>query len=288
MEFVILTGMSGAGKTNALHALEDIGYYCVDNLPPLLLGTFYELCVNSADTRMKKVAIVADARSGQMFAEMDGVINDLRMAGKQFRILFLDAKPDTLLNRYKETRRKHPLSNEVSGKSVENALELESELLKGIKASADCVIDTTCMTLNQLKERVTTLYSSEQESHMQVTVVSFGFKYGIPREADLVIDVRCLPNPYYVEELKSLTGLDEEVREYVMQYDISDEFMRRLFDFIDYSIPLYRKEGKYELVIGIGCTGGKHRSVTVARALNAHLMEDGERSSIHHRDIWKA
>lgn len=288
MEFIIVTGLSGAGKTNALHAMEDIGFYCVDNLPPLLLDTFYELCEKSSDKRMKRVAVVADARSGEMFADIDDVIRSASVSGKRFRILFLDAKLDTLLIRYKETRRKHPLSGEISSGSVEDAVLLENELMKGVKASADYIIDTTYMNLNQLKERVTTLFATDEEDSMLVTCVSFGFKYGIPMEADLIIDVRCLPNPYYVKELKPLTGLDEEVRSYIMQYDDTTGFMERLLSFIDYSIPLYRQEGKAELVVGIGCTGGKHRSVTVARLLNSHLIENKQRSSIHHRDIWKA
>lgn len=288
MEFVLLTGMSGAGKTNALHAMEDIGFYCVDNLPPLLLGTFYDLCEKSADRRMKRVAVVADARSGEMFAEIEDVIQTARMSGQKLRILYLDAKIDTLLIRYKETRRKHPLADEIVGGSVSGAVQLESELLKGVKASADYVIDTSYMTPGQLKERVITLFSDMEDEGMRVTCVSFGFKYGLPLEADLIIDARCLPNPFYVPELKTLTGLDEEVRTYIMNHDVSNEFLYRLYDFVDYTVPLYRQEGKYELVIGIGCTGGKHRSVTIARALNAHLIENGQRSTIHHRDIWKA
>lgn len=288
MEFVLLTGMSGAGKTNALHAMEDIGFYCVDNLPPLLLGTFYDLCEKSADRRMKRVAVVADARSGEMFAEIEDVIQTARMSGQKLRILYLDAKIDTLLIRYKETRRKHPLADEIVGGSLSGAVQLESELLKGVKASADYVIDTSYMTPGQLKERVITLFSDMEDEGMRVTCVSFGFKYGLPLEADLIIDARCLPNPFYVPELKTLTGLDEEVRTYIMNHDVSNEFLYRLYDFVDYTVPLYRQEGKYELVIGIGCTGGKHRSVTIARALNAHLIENGQRSTIHHRDIWKA
>ena len=261
MEFVILTGLSGAGKTNALHAMEDSGYYCVDNLPPLLLETFYDLCDNSTDNRMKKVAVVADARSGEMFADIPEVISKLRLEGKQFKILFLDAKPNTLLVRFKGTRRKHPLIGEIASGSIEEAVELENELMNEVKAMADYVIDTT---------------------------VSFGYKYGIPPEADMVLDVRCLPNPFYIKELKPLTGLDEQVRDYICGFDVTGEFLDHLYTFIDYLIGLYRNEGKSELVIGVGCTGGKHRSVTVARMLNTHLLENGQKSAIHHRDIWKA
>ncbi|MBQ3330889.1 MAG: RNase adapter RapZ [Ruminococcus sp.] len=288
MEFVILTGLSGAGKTNALHAMEDSGFYCVDNLPPLLLDTFYDLCDNSTDTRLKKVAVVADARSGEMFADIPEVLSKLRLEGKQFKILFLDAKPDVLLVRYKGTRRKHPLIGEISSGSLEDAVALEDELMKGVREMADYVIDTTVMNPNELKERVTTLFSAGTGDSLIVTCMSFGYKYGIPPEADLVFDVRCLPNPFYIKELKTLTGLDEQVRDYILGFEISGKYLNKLYDFIDYTMPLYREEGKSELVIAIGCTGGRHRSVTVARLLNTHFLENGQKSAIHHRDIWKA
>ena len=288
MEFVILTGLSGAGKTNALHAMEDIGFYCVDNLPPLLLDTFYDLCENATDTRMKRVAVVADARSGEMFGELSDVLQKAKLDGKRFKTLFLDAKLDTLVIRYKETRRKHPLSGEMVSGSVEEAVELENELMKSVREMADYVIDTTFMTPAQLKERVTTLFTGEIGDSLLVTFMSFGFKYGIPMEADLIFDVRCLPNPFYIPELKPLTGLDEAVVDYVMSFDVSRQFMKKLADFIDFTLPLYKQEGKSEVVIGIGCTGGKHRSVTVARLLNTHLVEQNQKSATHHRDIWKA
>lgn len=288
MEFVIVTGLSGAGKSNALHAMEDSGFYCVDNLPPLLLDTFYDLCDNSSDTRLKKVAVVADARSGEMFEDIPEMLSKLRIEGKRFKILFLDAKPDVLLVRYKGTRRKHPLIGEITSGSLEEAVALENELMKGVREMADYVIDTTMMTPNELKERVTTLFSAGAVDSLLITCMSFGYKYGIPPEADLVFDVRCLPNPFYIKELKALTGLDEPVRDYILGFDVSVKFLSKLFDFIDYTLPLYREEGKSELVIGIGCTGGRHRSVTVARLLNTHFLENGQKSAIHHRDIWKA
>lgn len=288
MDFVIITGLSGAGKTNALHAMEDNGFYCVDNIPPMLLETFYDLCLNSADTRMKKVAVVADVRSGNIFGEFSSAINKLKMSGKKFKMLFLDAKTDILLIRYKETRRKHPLSTELVNGSTEDAVKLEVEMMKSIKALADYVIDTTYMEPKQLKERVSTIFSHGDEDGLLVTCMSFGFKYGIPLEADLIFDVRCLPNPFYIKELKPLTGLDEEVRQYVLKFESTQQYIKHLTDFLDFSMPLYRAEGKSELVLGIGCTGGKHRSVTIARLLNAHFIENNQRSAIHHRDIWKA
>ena len=219
MEFVILTGLSGAGKTNTLHAMEDSGFYCVDNLPPLLLDTFYDLCDSSTDTRLKKVAVVADARSGELFADIPEVLSKLRLDGKRFKILFLDAKPDVLLVRYKGTRRKHPLIGEITSGSLEEAVALENDLMKGVREMADYVIDTTMMTPNELKERVTTLFSAGAGDTLLVTCMSFGYKYGIPPEADLVFDVRCLPNPFYIKELKALTGLDEAVRSYILDFD---------------------------------------------------------------------
>ena len=287
MEFVIITGLSGAGKTNALHAMEDIGYYCVDNLPPMLLDTFYDLCENSADIRMKKVAVVTDARSGKMFTQIHEAINKEKLSDRKFKILFLDAKLDTLLIRYKETRRKHPLSSELKEGTVEDAVAMEYELMKGVKAISDYVIDTTYMTPKQLKERVATLFTADAGDSLLITFMSFGFKYGIPLSADLLFDVRCLPNPFYIKELRPLTGLDESVREYILSYDVTAEYMEKLTDFLDFSVPLYKEEGKSELVVGIGCTGGKHRSVTVARMLYTHFTENGYKSSIHHRDIGK-
>ena len=288
MEFVIITGLSGAGKTSALHAMEDIGYYCVDNIPPLLIDTFYDLCDKSTDKRMKKVAVVVDMRSGNMFKELSDIISKSKLDGKRFKILFLDTKSDTLLIRYKETRRKHPLSGELANGSIESAVELEIEFMKPIKAISDYIIDSSYMTPKQLKERVTTMFTTGGDGGMLITCMSFGFKYGIPLEADLIFDVRCLPNPFYIKDLKHKTGLDEEVRNYVLGFDVTQEFVDKLLAYLDFAIPLYKEEGKSELVIGIGCTGGKHRSVTLARLFNAHFLEKDQQSAIHHRDIWKA
>ena len=288
MDFVIITGLSGAGKTSALHAMEDIGFYCVDNIPPLLLDTFYDLCENSADKRMKKVAVVADMRSGNMFNELADIISKSKLSGKRFKMLFLDTKRDTLVIRYKETRRKHPLAQDFAGGSVESAVDLEIELMKPVKIISDYLIDTSHMTPKQLKERVTTMFSQGSDSGMLITCVSFGFKYGIPMEADLIFDVRCLPNPYYIKELKHKTGLDEDVRKYVLDFDVTQQFIDKLINYLDFTIPLYKEEGKSELVIGIDCTGGKHRSVTLARLLNSHFNDNNQQSAIHHRDIWKA
>ena len=288
MDFVIITGLSGAGKTSALHAMEDIGYYCVDNIPPLLLDTFYELCDNSTDKRMKKVAVVVDMRSGNMFNELADIIAKSKLSGKRFKMLFLDTKEDTLLIRYKETRRMHPLASEFAGGSTEKAVELEVEFMKPVKVISDYVIDTSYMTPKQLKERVSTMFLEGADHGMLITCMSFGFKYGIPLEADLIFDVRCLPNPFYIKELKHKTGLDEDVRKYILDFEVTGQFIEKLIDYLDFAVPLYKEEGKSELVIGIGCTGGKHRSVTLARLLNSHFIENNQKSAIHHRDIWKA
>ncbi|HIR03846.1 MAG: RNase adapter RapZ [Acutalibacteraceae bacterium] len=287
MEFVIITGLSGAGKTIAMHALEDIDFYCVDNLPPVLIPTFYDLCKNSSEERMKQVAVVTNIRTGEDFQSFRDILSKLRGENKPFKIMFLDTKKDVLLTRYKETRRKHPLSETYRGSTIE-AVNLESELLKSVKEHADYTIDTTHLSPAQLKERVSTLFLGEAHLALTVTCMSFGFKYGAPSEADLVFDVRCLPNPFYIEALKHKTGLDEDVREYVLKWEQTQGLVKRVFDLVDYTLPLYIEEGKSQLVIAFGCTGGKHRSVALARLLYTHLVDNGQRASIHHRDIRKA
>ncbi|MBQ4105085.1 MAG: RNase adapter RapZ [Clostridia bacterium] len=288
MEFIIITGLSGAGKSHALRALEDIGFYCVDNIPPQLLSTFWDLCEKSSDSRMKRVAVVVDVRGGEVFDSLFEEFRKFNADGRKYKVLFLDAKSDVLLIRYKETRRKHPLAESFGGATTEDAVKLEKELMKPFKAHADYIIDTSYMALKQLKERVTTMFSGDPGEGFIITCLSFGFKYGIPLEADLLFDVRCLPNPYYVKELKELTGLDESVREYVMKFPETQTYVEKLLALLDYSVPLYRGEGKSELVVAVGCTGGKHRSVTLARLLNSHFIEIGQKSTLQHRDIWKA
>ena len=287
MEFVIITGLSGAGKTIAMHALEDIDFYCVDNLPPVLIPTFYDLCKNSSEERMKQVAVVTNIRTGEDFQSFRDILSKLRGENKPFKIMFLDTKKDVLLTRYKETRRKHPLSETYRGSTIE-AVNLESELLISVIEHADYTIDTTHLSPAQLKERVSTLFLGEAHLALTVTCMSFGFKYGAPSEADLVFDVRCLPNPFYIEALKHKTGLDEDVREYVLKWEQTQGLVKRVFDLVDYTLPLYIEEGKSQLVIAFGCTGGKHRSVALARLLYTHLVDNGQRASIHHRDIRKA
>lgn len=287
MELLIISGMSGAGKSTALRAVEDIGYFCVDNMPPMLLSTFYDLCVKSSDERMKKCAVVVDIRSSTVFKDLYEDLRSIANQGKKFKILFLDAKTDVLITRYKETRRSHPLADNFEDRSVEKAVVLEKQLLNVVKAHADYIVDTTSMSMKQLRERITSLFSLRAQDGMKITCMSFGFKYGIPLEADIIFDARCLPNPYYIPELKNLTGLDEVVRDYVMSEEISHQFLDKIINLLDFSIPLYKKEGKSELVIGIGCTGGKHRSVTLSRLIHIHLHKLGYPTAISHRDVSK-
>ncbi len=285
MEFLIVTGLSGAGKTRAINALEDIGFYCADNIPPQLIPTFYELS-RQAKGSLSRVAVVTDIRGGDMFSTLSETLDKMKEEEKEYKILFLDADEATLVRRFRETRRKHPLADNCLG-SLEQAVSLEREALRQVRERADFIIDTSFLSPSQLKERVSSLFLGDASDALMIHCVSFGFKYGIPAEADLVFDVRCLPNPFYVEELKNLTGLDEPVREYVMKWDQTKGFVTRFFSLIDYMMPLYCNEGKSQLVIAVGCTGGHHRSVTLAQLLYNHLVEKNLRASVNHRDIQK-
>lgn len=285
MEFVIVTGLSGAGKSRAVNALEDIGFYCVDNMPPKLLPKFAELCMQSEE-QLSRVAMVVDVRGGNLFDDLfDGLVT-LKKMGGEYKILFLECDDQVLARRYKETRRQHPLvSKEI--KTVRDAIANERKLLKPLLDHTDYLIDTTHLSSAQLKEQVTKLFLQDTKLAMMVQCMSFGFKYGYPAEADLMFDVRCFPNPFYVPELKHKTGLDKEVRDYVRENDETREFEKRLYSLVDYLLPLYRNEGKSQLVIAIGCTGGKHRSVALAEALAQHIADGGSLVTVNHRDIDK-
>ena len=287
MEFVIISGMSGAGKTSALHVLEDIGYYCVDNIPSSLLQTLYNLCRSSTDEGMKRVAVVVDVRGNENYKQMAAEIEEFKNENAGAKLLFLDAKSDVLILRYKETRRKHPLADKISEGSVSEAVEREVTLLSSVKKLADFMVDTTKMSNKQLRERVMSMFMEDTSQGITLTFMSFGFKYGIPLEADTIFDVRCLPNPFYIPELKPLTGMNREVFDYVTESEDTLGFVNHSLGLLDYAVPLYLKEGKSELVVGIGCTGGKHRSVTVARIFETHFRELGYRCGIQHRDIDK-
>ena len=285
MEFVVVTGLSGAGKTQAMHAMEDIGFFCVDNLPPALIPVFYDLCVKSEDI-MGRVAVVTDTRGGDLFKSFFTAMEALKHDKKPYKILFLDASDNVLVRRFKETRRKHPLSDDLNG-SLEQAVKLEREMLKPMRESSDYVIDTSLVSPAQLRSRIAQLFLNSAEDSLAVHCISFGFKYGVPMESDLVFDVRCLPNPFYDENLRPLTGLDAPVRDYVMEKEETKGFVARFTDMVDYLLPLYAKEGKSQLVIAVGCTGGHHRSVALAQYMHDHLVQKGVRASVTHRDMQK-
>lgn len=283
MKFVIITGLSGAGKSNAMKCMEDMGFYCIDNLPPVLIGKFAELCYSS-EGEIQKAALVIDIRGGRFFDDLFHSLEELENLGYNYEILFLDASNEAIIKRFKETRRVHPLS--VEGRIIDG-ITAERERLKAIKEKATMIIDTTTMATKNLKEEVKKLFHEGKSNNIGISILSFGFKKGIPLDADLVFDVRFLPNPHYIPELKEHTGNEQDVRDYVMQWPESKEFVNKLYDLLDFTIPYYEREGKFQLVIAIGCTGGKHRSVTVANNLYKYLTEKGHRASINHRDIPK-
>lgn len=286
MRFVIVTGMSGAGKSTALKMLEDMGYFCVDNLPVPLIPKLAEiLFVPGAE--MNKAALGVDIRSGENFQELENVMEELDKKGMQYEILYLESSDDVLIKRYKETRRFHPLSGNDG--RVDEGIRKEREKLKFLKQKADYLVDTSHMLTRELRKELSKIFVQNKEyNNLYITVLSFGFKYGIPSDADLVFDVRFLPNPYYIEDLRPLSGNDKAVRDYVMDNDKAKEFLRKLVDMIEFLIPNYILEGKTQLVIGIGCTGGKHRSVTLANELYEVLeRSDNYGIRIEHRDVGK-
>ncbi|WP_099205281.1 RNase adapter RapZ [Scatolibacter rhodanostii] len=285
MEFVIVTGMSGAGKTRAMHALEDIGFFCVDNLPPEMIAIFYDLCVKS-DNMAQRIAVVTDTRGGELFKSFFSALEALKRENRPYKIVFLDCAEQVLVNRFKETRRKHPLADGLNG-SLEQAVKLEREMLKPVKESSDYVINTSGVSPTQLKTRITELFLTKTGDSLSVHCISFGFKFGIPLESDLIFDVRCLPNPFYDENLRPLTGLDQPIIDFVMSKEETKGFVTRFTDMIDYLLPLYNKEGKSQLVISVGCTGGHHRSVALSQYMCDYLLKKGIRSSVTHRDIIK-
>lgn len=285
MELVIITGMSGAGKSIVANVMEDIGYYCIDNMPPSLLCSVVELFSRSTSDP-GKIAVVVDIRGGTMFSEIIPALGQLSKDGYKHKILFLDASDEKLITRYKETRRRHPMSTGTR-MSVSDAVKKEREMLAHLKDMSDYVIDTTNTSTSSLKQRVTELFLGNISNGMMIQCMSFGFKYGCVPEADIVFDVRCLKNPFYVPELKSHTGLEDPVKDFVLDLPETKEFKDRLFSLIDYTVPLYCKEGKSQLVIAFGCTGGKHRSVVFAELIYRHLLEAGYRTVISHRDIGK-
>lgn len=285
MELIIVTGMSGAGKSVVANVLEDIGFFCIDNMPPKLIKPVAELSMRG-QTGFGKVAIVTDIRTGHMFEELIPTLEEMISDNIKFKLLFLDAENETLVKRYKETRRRHPMSggNRVS---LSEAVSKEREMLSVLKERADFIIDTSNTSTSVLKQRVTELFLDNISEGLTIQCISFGFKYGCVSEADIVFDVRCLKNPFYIDKLRHHTGLEAPVRDFVMDLPETKELADRLFALIDYSVPLYCKEGKSQLVIAIGCTGGKHRSVVFAEMIHKHLLQMNYRAVVNHRDIGK-
>jgi len=279
---VIITGMSGAGKTIAVQSMEDLGFFCVDNLPPVLIPKFAEL-IEQSQGRIAKIALVIDLRGREFFTALSESLGFLREHYTiHYEILFLDATDSVLVQRYKESRRRHPLAPE--GMPLEG-IHHERKLLEDLKGWATQVIDTSSLKPAQLKEKIVSRFTNLDRSTISINVTSFGFKYGVPIDADLIFDVRFLPNPHYVESLRPKTGQNQEVYDYVMKWQETQVFLQKLLDMLQYLIPLYQKEGKSQVVIGIGCTGGKHRSVSIAEYLGKVLAAgEGEAVRVHHRD----
>lgn len=284
MRFVIVTGMSGAGKSTTLKMLEDIGFFCVDNLPPILIKKFAQICY-SPESGINKVALGIDIRGGNLFTEFLSEIKKLEEEGYELEVLFIDANDMTLIKRYKETRRKHPLV--IEGR-IQHGIDKERKILEEAKKRANYIIDTSKLLTRELKVELSKIFiEGKKYENLIITVLSFGFKYGIPSDADLVFDVRFLPNPYYIPELRQKTGNEKDIKDYVMGWEISNKFIDKLEDMISFLIPNYIQEGKNQLVIAIGCTGGKHRSVTLANELFSRLIKQDYSINIYHRDIEK-
>ena len=286
MELLIVTGMSGSGKSAVTDALEDLGYFCADNMPPALIPTIAQFIHTSHETN-QKVATVTDIRVGENYLQdFKKTFEALEKMNYEYKILFIDAADDVIISRYNQTRRKHPLLEKCEG-SLSACLSYEREILRDIRAIADYTIDTSKSTVSECKQRVIDLFLESPESAIKVSCMSFGFKYGIPTDADLVFDVRCLPNPFYIPELKYHTGLEKDVCDFVMKFEQSKILLKKINDLVQYSVPLYVQEGKSQLIIAIGCTGGRHRSVCFAEQIKDGIAGLGYSVSIKHRDIEK-
>ena len=284
MRIVIVTGMSGAGKSTVLKMFEDIGYYCVDNMPVALVEKFVDIAV-AGNSELKNIALGVDIRSGQAFGGFDSVLDRLSTAGVKYEILFLDCADNVLVKRYKETRRSHPLA--VGGR-IDKGIALEREAIDFLKKKSDYIIDTSSLLTRDLRQEIERIFvNDEKYNNLFVTILSFGFKYGIPADADLVFDVRFLPNPFYVEELRHMTGNDRPVADFICRYPQTFQYLKLEEQLLDFLVPQYINEGKAQLVISVGCTGGQHRSVFIANKLYEHLREKGYNVEVTHRDIPK-
>ncbi|MBS3943594.1 MAG: RNase adapter RapZ [Dethiobacter sp.] len=283
IHIVLITGLSGAGKSHAINSFEDLGYFCVDNLPPTLIPKFAEL-FNQLEGKLNKIALVSDLRGGAFFNNLFEALQELDNQQIDYEILFLEADDEVLIRRYKETRRRHPLAH----LSLPEAIQKEREMLAELRGKANKFIDTSSLEPRELKERIANLYEPDQrEKKMDIYMVSFGFKYGLPLDADLVFDVRFLPNPHYVQHLRLLTGQDPQVKEYVWRWMVTHKYLQKVQDLLEFSIPHYTREGKSSLVVAVGCTGGRHRSVALIEELS-RLLGDRFRVSCRHRDMNKA
>lgn len=287
MQFIVLTGMSGAGKSIALNALEDLGLYCVDNLPPELLHQLFEICGRNTNKDGDRIVVVLDVRCLNWFSSNSQNLLSA-MDRNDVKILFLDCSDEEIINRYKMTRRRHPLLGDECC-SLAEAIEKERVLLEPLRSRADYIVDTSLLSTVQLRTQIQEFFAQHNGEKLAINISSFGFKYGIPTDADLVFDVRCLPNPFYDKNLRELTGLDEGVRDFVLNSEMTKGFLERIFDFLDYMLPLYcNEEHKSQLSIAIGCTGGKHRSVAIAQEIYKHISNAGYLSVIHHRDFQRS
>ncbi len=287
MNFIIVSGLSGAGKSTVMSILEDSGFFCVDNMPPALIPKFAELCLAGAGG-YERVAIVCDIRGGQTFEGLFDALDALEKMRVDHRILFVEADTETIIKRYKQTRRAHPLK--TGELSLAGAVELERRAMEPVRERAQYILKTTTMSVRKLRDQVLELFAPEQgpRERMSVSVMSFGFKYGVPLEADMVLDARFLPNPFYIDELRDLTGLDEPVRKYIFSFSETEEFLERLEGLVAFLLPRFVEEGKSALVIAVGCTGGRHRSAAIARALADFIREQGYHAGENHRDITRA
>lgn len=281
VQFVIITGLSGAGKSAAMRSFEDLGYFCVDNLPPELIPKFAQLCARAGND-LPKVALVSDIRGGRFFDSLFDALSELEQLGLQYTILFLEASDEVLVRRFKETRRRHPLMPEGS---ILDAIAAERERLQELRGRAHRLLDTSDMTPHELRETLGRLFAENGQTGMTVTVMSFGFKHGVPIDADLVLDVRFLPNPYWVDNLAPLTGKDAAVEEYVLKWPTAKRFMEKTNEYLDFLLTQYAQEGRSHILIGIGCTGGRHRSVAIARQIGDFLRGRGLEVHVQHRDL---